>query len=93
MNVAYSEEFNLYADHFAFFERDYNSRSNEVLKEKPCLGRIEFRFFILCTPAETERQGRRNREAGGGRSTPPDFGKSVNPITSRPADYALHVTP
>ena len=65
MNVAYSEEFNLYADHFAFFERDYNSRSNEVLKEKPCLGRIEFRFFILCTPAETERQSRRNRETGG----------------------------
>ena len=73
MNVAYSEEFNLYADHFAFFERDYNSRSNEVLKEKPCLGRIEFRFFILCTPAETERQGRRNREAGGGTIDPSRF--------------------
>ena len=76
-----------------FFERDYNSRSNEVLKEKPCLGRIEFRFFILCTPAETERQGCRNLETGGDDRPTPDFGKSVNPITPRAADYAVHVTP
>ena len=38
------------------------------------------------------KQGRRKRGAAGGALAPPVFGQTVNPISTKGADYAHHST-
>ena len=48
--------------------------------------------LILTVQFLPSRPPSRPAGAGGAMSPPPDFGRSVNPISSRGADYAHHIT-
>ena len=47
---------------------------------------------VLMRRMITYQQGCRQRVGAGGASAPPVFDRSVNPISTRGADYALHST-
>ena len=50
------------------------------------------RMPIAVMANKVDAQVRRNRERGGGRKPSPYFGRSVNPISKKEADYVNHIT-